>query len=206
MLVSIPMLDHRVIVGFHGCDQETSDRVLATGEPLRPSRNRWDWLGEGVYFWEQSIERAWEFAEEQRLRGKVRTPSVVGAFIHLGRCFDLTRRAATEALRAVHADYASVIERAGLPMPVNRAAAPGDHDLLLRDLDCAVLNFHLRETDRAQGAGGCFYQTVRGVFVEGEPAFPGAGIFLKTHVQIAVRDPSTVIGYFRPSRYTPEGG
>lgn len=43
------LLDHRVIVGFHGCDQATADRVLVTGEPMKPSSNRWDWLGEGIY-------------------------------------------------------------------------------------------------------------------------------------------------------------
>ena len=42
------------------------------------------------------------------------------------------------------------------------------------------------------------FQTVRGVFQEGETAFTGAGIKLKSHIQIAVRDPRAVIGYFRP--------
>lgn len=45
------LLDHRVIVGFHGCDQATADRGLVTGEPMKPSGNQWDWLGEGIYFW-----------------------------------------------------------------------------------------------------------------------------------------------------------
>ena len=42
------------------------------------------------------------------------------------------------------------------------------------------------------------YQTVRGVFQGGEPAFTGAGIKLKSHIQIAVRDARAIIGYFRP--------
>ena len=41
-------------------------------------------------------------------------------------------------------------------------------------------------------------QTVRGVFQEGAPAFSGAGIKLKSHIQVAVRDPRAIIGYFRP--------
>jgi len=71
--------------------------------------------------------------------------------------------------------------------------------LLLRDLDCAVLNFHLREFDDARCLGGPYYQTVRGVFVEGVPGFPGGSIFTKTHTQVAVRDPTGMVGYFRPS-------
>jgi len=49
--------------------------------------------------------------------------------------------------------------------------------------------------------GSIFYQTVRGVFVEGAEAYPGAAIHTKTHVQIAVRDPACVLGYFLPTGY-----
>jgi hypothetical protein len=45
---------------------------------------------------------------------------------------------------------------------------------------------------------GKTYQTVRGVFQEGAPAFSGAGIKLKSHIQIAVRTPTAIIGYFQP--------
>jgi hypothetical protein len=41
------------------------------GEPFRKSRNDFDWLGEGVYFWEYGHDRALQFADEQRKRGKV---------------------------------------------------------------------------------------------------------------------------------------
>jgi len=47
-------------------------------------------------------------------------------------------------------------------------------------------------------ADGLSYQTVRGWFTEGGPAFPGSGIERESHIQIAVRDPSCIIGVFRP--------
>lgn len=68
-----------------------------------------------------------------------------------------------------------------------------------------MLNFYLRDADRTLGSGDKFHQTVRGVFLEGVPAFPGASIFTKTHTQVAVRDPAVIVGYFRPSRYTSLG-
>ena len=200
------LLDHRIIVGFHGCDQTTADRVLVTGESIKPSSNRWDWLGEGIYFWEQNPERAWSFAAEQQARGKFTHPSVIGAFIHLGRCFDLTRSLATSALADAYGGLRAAAEALGNPIPSNRAGEGGGADILLRDLDCAVLNFHLRAADRSEGEGSRFYQPVRGVFVEGTPAYPGACIYTKTHTQIAVRDPSVIVGYFRPSRYNDFGG
>lgn len=42
------------------------------------------------------------------------------------------------------------------------------------------------------------FQTVRGVFQEGVPAFVGSDIRRKSHIQIAVRDPDCILGYFKP--------
>lgn len=172
---------------------------------MKPSNNPGVWLGASLYFRERNQERAWQFAVEQRNRGKVKNPPLIAAFIHSGRCFDLTRSAATDALAGAYEDFASSIRALGAPLPENRAGSRALDDLLLRDLDCAVLNFHLRDSDRTYGLGAIFYQTVRGVFVEGAPAYPGASIFTKTHTQIAVRDPAVIVGYFRPSRYTKLG-
>lgn len=195
-----PIIDHpRLVVGYHGCDRTTADRVLRGGA-LKPSQNPWDWLGHGIYFWEQSIERAWEFAHEQQRRGKLTTPAVVGAYLHLGRCFDLTDRWATRQLADWHTRCEGTVQKLGKTLPSNRPAQRGDHDLLLRNLDCTVLNFAMHGIDVQEGR--LHFQTVRGVFVEGDPAFPGSRIHAKTHVQVAVRDPAVVLGYFLPT-YSP---
>ncbi len=89
---------HRMIVGYHGCDRATVEAVILGGAKLRPSKNVWDWLGHGIYFWEHGPHRALEFARDQQKRGIVQTPAVLGAYIHLGNCFDLTDRLAMEAL------------------------------------------------------------------------------------------------------------
>ena len=59
-------------------------------------------------------------------------------------------------------------------------------------------NYALTSMDRRSLGGGPFFQTIRGVFVEGPPAYPGAGFHIKSHVQIAVRDPGSILGYFLP--------
>jgi hypothetical protein len=46
---------------------------------------------------------------------------------------------------------------------------------------------------------GLQFDTVRGVYQEGEPAFPGSGIRRRSHIQIAVRRPESVLGYFLPA-------
>lgn len=193
---------YRTIIGYHGCDKRTAERVVLDGEPLVPSTNQYDWLGEGVYFWERSLRRAHTFASEQQARRKVNTPFVIGAFIRLGNCLDLTDVAATEDLAKFYAQvFEPAMASAGVPLPQNRKAGKGDMDILLRDLDCAVINAFMVACDNRAGEGQQYYQTVRGVFVEGDPAFPGSALRAKTHVQIAVRDPACILGYFLPRGY-----
>ena len=188
----------RLIVGYHGCDRETFERVLLEpGESLDPSDNDYDWLGEGIYFWEYAPRRALEFARKKRERGKLDEPAVLGAYIHLGRCFDLTDVEHTEQLGEAYENLKETMNSAGRDMPDNEKAKKDDNDLLLRYRDCAVLNFYMDEMD-SDGNYDYRYQSVRGVFQEGGATFPGSKIRKKSHVQIAVRDSACIVGYFRP--------
>lgn len=150
--------------------------------------------GPGIYFWEHGPDRARRFAEWKKQRGQLQEPAVIGAYIKLGACFDLTDTRATGLLAGFHQGLVRTLEATGDPMPTNKAAkGHRADDLVLRYLDCAVLSLGLGGLERL----GERYQTVRGVFVEGDPAYPGAAIHTETHVQIAVRDPACVLGYFR---------
>jgi len=111
----------------------------------------------------------------------------------------LTDTWATSQLKAYYDVLCLDMDRRSEPLPQNRPAGDDDFDLVLRDLDCAVLNLALRTFDDRAGDNDRGFQTVRGVFVEGDPVYDGARIHTKTHVQIAVRDRSCILGYFRPS-------
>lgn len=193
----------RLIVGYHGCDRSTVEKVLLRGEHLDPSRNRYDWLGHGVYFWEHGPERALDWARHRRGRGRIAEPAVLGAFIHLGRCFDLTDVRATRRLSTWYEMMRADLLATGQPLPRNEPAHTGDDELLTRFLDCSVVNYAMEQTEREEGWP--VYQTVRGVFQEGEPAYAGSRIFEKTHVQVVVRDTSCILGYFRPTSPTING-
>ena len=41
-----------IIHGFHGCDNDLAEAIFAGEETLKPSQNTYDWLGSGIYFWE----------------------------------------------------------------------------------------------------------------------------------------------------------
>lgn len=79
-----------LLLCFHGTSESTAERILAGDCHLDPSENDYDWLGHGIYFWEYSPQRAFQFAQEkfrwQRRNEKV---AVIGAIIAPGLCFNL---------------------------------------------------------------------------------------------------------------------
>lgn len=44
------------------------------------------------------------------------------------------------------------------------------------------------------------FDSVRGVFMEGQPAYPGAAIQNLNHIQICVLNPDCIKGYFWPRK------
>jgi hypothetical protein len=165
------------------------------------SRNRYDWLGEGAYFWENSIKRALQWAEFLKKHPpqpgrRIKKAFVVGAIIDLGNCLDLTDASSLQIVRGGYDELQRATVVADAELPVNEPAQGDDSDLVKRHLDCAVINFvHLlREREGLEA-----FDTVRGVFTEGGPLYPGAKIQAKTHVQVCVRNPrKSIKGYFRP--------
>jgi hypothetical protein len=193
------MLEYqRTIFGYHGCDASVAEKVLSGKGTLSPSENDYDWLGTGVYFGEHGPARALAWAEEIRRRRPktIPNPTVIGAVLHLGTCFDLADIKYTQSLRDLFPLFRQRLEAAGEPLPVNEGIKRDDRDLVLRFHDCAMLNWAIPILEEEANTK---FQTVRCVFVEGESAFEGSGIREKSHVQIAVRDPECIVGYFRPA-------
>ncbi len=185
------------VLGFHGCDRSVAERVFDGRDPLKRSQNTYDWLGHGVYFWENDPERALEYATELRDRprggeAKVREPAVVGAVINLGRCLNLVDRRMIGIVKDTHREFRQTLETARIAVPTNS----GGNDFLKRDLDCAVIEHLHRIREQAHSPKPPF-DSVRGVFVEGKPIYPSAGFHEKSHIQICVRSSRCIKGYFR---------
>src|SRR5436305_641337 len=117
------MQHDRTVIGYHGCDVSTVERLLAS-ESFRPSDNSYDWLGRGIYFWEYGIDRALRFAEAQRRRGKIRTPAIIGAVIQLGHCFDLLDTRFTTDLATGYERWRRQALSLGVPIPANDGGPP----------------------------------------------------------------------------------
>lgn len=196
-----------LIIGFHGCDLNTYRNVLYGHERLKPSHNTYDWLGNGIYFWENSLDRAEEWARTccDRYNRKhpdeePKEPAVIGAVISLGHCLNLTDYGSSAILKNGYEILKLELSLLGKPLPMNRDIME-NRDLLLRELDCAVIE-RIHQYNRENGERP--YDSVRGVFTEGEPIYADSGIREKTHVQLCIINPNCIKGYFKP--LTPDSG
>jgi len=170
----------RTVIGYHCCDLILAENVLLRREKLNASHNDYDWLGGGIYFWEYGCQRALDWARgiAKRRPEIVRTPAVIGAHIHLGVCLDLLDVRFTERLSELFPLFDAGFRKQGIPLPQNELAHGNDRDLVRRKLDCAMLNWAIPMIEKDLKVK---FQTVRGVFQEGIPAYPGSGI-LKNHI------------------------
>lgn len=190
-----------LIIGFHGCDLDVRDKIISTqGEILKFSQNKYDWLGEGIYFWEGNCKRAYDFAKylsENPLPHKKQTikkPAVLGAVIDLGYCFDLIDSENLEELKVAFQTLEKSNKTYNVKMPKNIPLRQNG-DLLKRFLDCAVVETAIQINKNITSRE---YDSVRGVFFEGNELYENAGFKDKNHIQIALRNPNCIKGYFAP--------
>ncbi len=168
---------------------------------LEKSGNDYDWLGNGVYFWENNPERALKFARDAMInkrltRGEILEPFVLGAVIDLGYCLNLLDSLFLKELKKTY----DLMTISGYELPVNEYRDDSGY-FLKRNLDCAVIetlhSLKKRKEERP-------FDSVRGVFVEGKELYPAAGFREKNHIQLCVRNPNCIKGYFHPQELSAE--
>ena len=72
---------------------------------------------------------------------------------------------------------------------------------LLRPLDCLVIEtFHKINAENKQPS----FDSVRAVFPEGDSLYPNAGFYEKSHIQICIRNPNCIKGFFLPKEVNPK--
>ncbi len=188
----MPLQHPYTVYGFHSCDKSVGLKVLNGKDTLRPSNNARDWLGQGIYFWEQNPGRALEYATEsagnkQYNKVRINEPFVLGAIIDLGNCLNLVEANSLNILRNAYDGLKAMVDLAGKEMPLNSGAN--------RNLDCEVFRYvHYVNNETNQPA----YDTIRCAFSEGQSVYPGTEITTRLHVQICVLNPHCIKGYFLP--------
>jgi hypothetical protein len=196
-----------LIIGFHGCEAEIRDMLLQNPNYYKISQKPFDWLGHGLYFWENNYDRALQWANDKKELGRIKTPAVIGAVLHLGRCCDFLDKRYIGLLAQYFTIMQSRYKKLGKALPENKNLPHDQHkDKVLRHRDCSVIEFmHSEIYDQVkidlQTKGFTDYKifdSTRGVFTEGGPAFEGAGLFEKSHIQICIRNPNCIQGFFMP--------
>lgn len=187
-----------LLLGFHGCDKKVRDAVI-NGDNLKPSLNSYDWLGNGIYFWESDPQRALEWAQQlaKRHGSSVKEPAVIGAVIDLGNCLDLTNRQSIPLLELGYAWLKTTRARAGQKMPQNLNVG-SNTDLLKRELDCSVIEAIHEIISEDKSLKILPFDSVRGLFFEGPAVYEGSGFREKTHTQLCIKNPNCIKGYFLP--------
>jgi hypothetical protein len=208
------MYDFRpnTIIGFHGCDLSIRNSLINNPNNIEISRKPHDWLGHGMYFWENNYTRAMEWAEQRASSGKVKKPAVLGAILQLGYCCDFLDSKYLNMVKEAHSIMSENYHIAGTTLPQNRDAS-GDkyQDKLIRVLDCSVIEFmhnailelYNKDIVDEHFSNIKIFDSTRGVFTEGGPAFAGAGILEKSHIQVCIRNMNCIKGFFIPRDEIP---
>ena len=165
------LVDPITVVGYHGTSKEFANKIIADG--FQPSQESWDWLGNGVYFWQDAPLRAYAWAE-----ARYPEPCVVATRITLARFVDLLDLAGMQTLKGIAKDYQGQAQASDLK---NYKGA--------NKLDCAVFNLttSMLSLWNVQVAG------YRAACVEGEPLTEGSPIHDKSHVQIVVLNQEAIL-------------
>lgn len=180
------------IIGFHSCDREVGLKILNGQDNFLLSNNNWDWLGPGVYFWEQDAQRALRYAKEnaagtQKNFKPAKIPFVLGAIVDLGNCLNLVEAASMRIFSEAHRELNKLMTQLGLKLPENNG-----HN---RHLDCTVIKYiHLSNISNKCAP----YDSIRCAFPEGNEAYPGSMISSLLHIQLCICNPNCIKGIFLP--------
>lgn len=190
-----------LVLGFHGCDLKVRNLIISNKQEIKASQNDFDWLGHGVYFWENSISRAEEYANylknhPERSKNPIKSPSVVGSVLDLGFCLDLTDFQSLSLLKIAYNILVETYQKSGFVIPKNSSGG-SKLDLLKRDLDCAVIEtLHFtREQNNLDP-----FDSVKAVFWEGDNLYLNAGFKEKNHIQLCIRNRNCIKGLFIPRK------
>ena len=145
------------LIGHHGTSRERAETILAEG--FTASQNSYDWLGDGVYFWQDAPLQAMEWAS----KNFGTDACVVESTIEIRDFINLLDVEWMSWLTDVHDEFLKELRRAG--------RSPPNQSEMAHRLDRAVINFGVKILEDA----GLLARGVIGAFREGRPVLHKLG-------------------------------
>jgi hypothetical protein len=177
-MTSISLPQPLRVYGYHGTNREKAQEIIDGGFNL--STNDYDWLGTGVYFFQDAPVRAWTWARERYPD----SPAVIKSELALENCIDLLDIDWYPIFRETYAMFVSAYQKANVPLPRQNPERSKAHRL-----DCAFFNYIVEKILESQDEP---IGSIRAVFNEGDRIYPNSAIFDRSHIQISIRDLSLI--------------
>ncbi len=111
----------KFVIGYHGCDAEIAAQLLTEPEKFIKSNNEHEWLGHGMYFWENNMKRGLDWAFQKYQKNYIKQPAVVGALLDLRNCCDFSDQRYLNLVSSYYSDLVEERAMQGRIMPVNFA-------------------------------------------------------------------------------------
>lgn len=111
----------------------------------------------------------------------------IGALIELGNCLNMLEPGSINMVKKAHSKLTEIYNTDGDPLPVNKGA--------VRKQNCSVIKY-VHKSTRDKGLPP--YDTVRSAFNEGSQIYPESNFYDRLHIEICVRNPNLIKGYFLP--------
>lgn len=182
--------------GFHATSQERAKEIESSNR-FHLSDNEWDWLGMGVYFYQDTLGFTRRWAEEKH-GGSIENPAVFAADIEYDGFLDLIEHETIVELKSFMAQLQTAsptaFEKARKGQK-GRAAEKERWRPRAHPLDCLIIN----EAARARELDGKPFRAIRSIFYDGDRLHQNSDIFDRQHIQIAVRDLTLIKRVWRVS-------
>ena len=166
------------VYGYHGTDKRSALKIIERGFDF--STNDYDWLGTGVYFFQDAPMRAAAWASQRYPN----SPAVIRSELVLENCIDLLDIAWNPIIREAYEIFVREYERANIPLPRQNPQRSKAHRL-----DCAFFNYIVEKVLASQNM---VIGSIRAVFNEGDRIYPSSALSDRAHIQIVIRDLSSI--------------
>lgn len=126
--------ESNIVFSFNDCERELAERIVNNpSETLHYSEHPYNWLGKGMCFWENDLDRVLEWA---KISSKVTNPAVLGTAISLDNCLDFMPSKNIDARKKLHDSYLEI----GCKIPENKNISNGNFEFKLCFAGCLFLD------------------------------------------------------------------